>query len=102
MTKPTTSTCKSNILDVLININASSRNIAATMSTAEIGSQHTYRPGVDEVVVESDYAYTYRLSDATGYNTPKVQLIIPAKVSIKKKIAKLQELDHVVFALQLK
>lgn len=27
---------------------------------------------------------------------------IPAKVSIKKKIAKLQELDHVVFALQLK
>lgn len=38
---------------------------------------------VDEVVVESDYAYTYRLSGATGLNTPKMQLIIPAKVSTK-------------------
>ena len=38
---------------------------------------------VDEVVVESDYAYTYRLSGATGFNTPKLQLIIPAKVSTK-------------------
>ena len=38
---------------------------------------------VDEVIVESDYAYTYKLSNATGFNTPKIQLIIPAKVSTK-------------------
>ena len=38
---------------------------------------------VDEVIVASDYAYTYKLSNATGLNTPKIQLIIPAKVSTK-------------------
>ena len=36
-----------------------------------------------EVIVTSSYAYTYKLSGATGFNTPKLQLIIPAKVASK-------------------
>ena len=38
---------------------------------------------IEEVTVESDYAYTYKLSGATGLDTPRIQLIIPAKVSTK-------------------
>ena len=37
----------------------------------------------DEVIVESDYAYVYKLSNAKGFGTPRLQLIIPAKVSTK-------------------
>ena len=59
-------------------------------TSIKIGRNYDYKVNfanrlvyVDEVIVESDYAYTYRLSDASGFNTPKVQLIIPAKVSTK-------------------
>ena len=43
----------SNTLDALINMKASSRHIAASITTTEIGSQHTYRSVVDEVVVDA-------------------------------------------------
>ena len=59
-------------------------------SSIKIGRNYNYKVNfagrlvyADEVIVESDYAYTYKLSGATGLNTPKIQLIIPAKVSSK-------------------
>ncbi|MBR5518986.1 MAG: S-layer homology domain-containing protein, partial [Clostridia bacterium] len=59
-------------------------------SSVKIGRNYEYKVNflnrlvyIDEVIVESDYAYTYKLSGATGLNTPKVQLLIPSKVSSK-------------------
>ena len=59
-------------------------------SSVKIGRNYDYKVNfagrlvyIDEVIVDSDYAYTYRLSNATGLGTPKIQLIIPAKVSTK-------------------
>ena len=59
-----------------------------------------------EMIDERFGAVEIQVTPARSGITPHVGMEalirIPAKVSIKKKIAKLQELDHVVFALQLK
>ena len=59
-------------------------------TSLKIGRNYEYKVNfanrlvyAEEVVVESDYAYTYQLSGGTGLKAPKIKLIIPAKVSSK-------------------
>ena len=60
-------------------------------TSIKIGRNYDYKVNfadrlvfAEEVELESDYAYTYKLSGAADdFKTPKIQLIIPAKVSTK-------------------
>ena len=58
-------------------------------TSIKIGRNYDYKVNfadrlVFAVELESDYAYTYKLSGAADdFKTPKIQLIIPAKVSTK-------------------
>ena len=59
-------------------------------SSIKIGRNYDYKINfanrlvfAEEVIVESDYAYTYQLQGATGLGASKIKLIIPAKVSSK-------------------
>lgn len=59
-------------------------------ASLKVGRNYVYKVNfmdrlvyADEVIVSSNYAYAYKLSGANGLNAPKIQLIIPAKVSTK-------------------
>ena len=66
------------------------RALGVDTAALKVGRNYNYKVNfmgrlvwTEEVIVTSDFAYTYKLSGAKGFGTPKLQLIIPSKVSTK-------------------